>query len=404
MVTAVTAGGVLLLAGEAAQARHASFDPFAAFFGGGHHARHHRSPAHAGPAKSDPAKSEPTKSEPAQAAPAPAAPSQTVATPVPQPRPAEAPQAAPQKQQADKAAPTEKAGKGHEQEAAKPSATPEKPADKTVEAAAPPPPSACRQALTEDVAIAPSVPSIHGPGDCGGDDLVRLEAIVLPDKRKVRLTPAATLRCHMADEIANWVRTDVAPITHDLGALATLDNYDSYECRNFNGKAGAHLSEHGHANALDVHGFGLEGGREMVLTDRSVPRDVREKVLWSMCRRFTTVLGPDSDGYHEDHIHIDLMERHNNYKICQWDVLDPMPQVAPLLPAERPAEAPPRPVAAATKPDAGKTEPVSQGDEAEPAKPEAKSSSTGDKAKSKTAAKSDDTDAPAGRHARKKRR
>jgi hypothetical protein len=58
-----------------------------------------------------------------------------------------------------------------------------------------------------------------------------------------------------------------------------------------------------------------------------------------------TVLGPDSDWYHEEHIHLDLMPRHNNYKICQWDVLDPLPKVAPLLPAERPDEAPPRKVA-----------------------------------------------------------
>jgi hypothetical protein len=73
-----------------------------------------------------------------------------------------------------------------------------------------------------------------------------------------------------------------------------------------------------------------------------VAREVRESVLHSMCARFTTVLGPGSDWYHEDHIHLDLMERRNNYKICQWDVWDPLPQVAPLLPAERPDDAPPK--------------------------------------------------------------
>jgi hypothetical protein len=45
------------------------------------------------------------------------------------------------------------------------------------------------------------------------------------------------------------------------------------------------------------------------------------------------------------------MERHNNYKICQWNVWDPMPQIAPLMPAERPAEAPPRQVAHRDGPD-----------------------------------------------------
>ena len=69
-----------------------------------------------------------------------------------------------------------------------------------------------------------------------------------------------------------------------------------------------------------------------------------------MCARFPTVLGPGSDWYHEDHIHLDLMERRNNYKICQWNVWDPLPQIAPLLPAERPEEAPPREVAAKPRP------------------------------------------------------
>ena len=38
-----------------------------------------------------------------------------------------------------------------------------------------------------------------------------------------------------------------------------------------------------------------------------------------------TVLGPGSDGYHEEHIHLDLAERRNNYKVCQWDVRVPPP-------------------------------------------------------------------------------
>ena len=43
----------------------------------------------------------------------------------------------------------------------------------------------------------------------------------------------------------------------------------------------------------------------------------------SACRHFTTVLGPGSDGYHEDHVHVDLAERRNGFRLCQWDVRDP---------------------------------------------------------------------------------
>jgi hypothetical protein len=238
-----------------------------------------------------------------------------------------------------------------------PSAGPTAPAPEKAseEAAGPPPPSACRQVLTEEIAIAPSIPAIHGPGDCGGEDLVRLEAIMLPGKRRVTVSPAATLRCPMASVIADWVRTDLAPLAQRLGsALAELRNFESYDCRSFNGVKGAPLSEHGHANALDVHAFRLADGREVALTDRTLPRGLREDMLHSACTRFTTVLGPNSDGHHEDHIHLDLMERHNHYRICQWDVLDPLPKIAPLLPAERPAEAPPRVVAG--RDDDGKAE------------------------------------------------
>ena len=247
--------------------------------------------------------------------------------PLPKPRPAEAPSEVEPKA-AGKPAPAE-AGKAAEQAAP-----------------AAPPPSACRLALTEAIAIAPSIPDIKGPGGCGGEDLVRLEAVVLPDKRRVSLKPAAVLRCAMATAIADWIRTDMAPLAASLGStVSDLDNFDSFECRGRNRVVGAKLSEHGRANALDIRAIKLANGQSISLTDRTVARETRESVLHSVCARFSTVLGPGSDWYHEDHIHLDLSERRNNYKICQWNVWDPLPRVAPLLPAERPEEAPPREVA-----------------------------------------------------------
>jgi hypothetical protein len=245
--------------------------------------------------------------------------------PLPRARPAEAPAAAPHDPSAEKQMP----GEG------------EQPAEQA--APAPPPVSACRLALTDQIAIAPSIPDIHGVGGCGGEDLVRLQAVVLPDKRLVNVKPAAILRCSMASAIADWIRTDITVLAARLGStVSDLDNFDSFECRGRNRVVGAQLSEHGRANALDVRALKLANGQSISLTDRSVAREVRESVLQSACARFSTVLGPGSDWYHEDHIHLDLMERRNNYKICQWSVWDPMPPIAPLMPAERPEEAPPR--------------------------------------------------------------
>ena len=271
-----------------------------------------------------------------------------MAIPLPRPRPAEAPKA-----DSNKAEPERESAEKPE---------PEKPAE-------PAPPSACRLALTEDIAIAPSIPDIKGPGGCGGEDLVRLEAIVLPDKRRVSVKPAAILRCPMASALAEWIRNDIAPLAERLGsAVSDLDNFDSFECRSRNRIVGAKLSEHGRANALDVRAFKFADGSLISLTDRTVPRGLRESVLHSACTRFSTVLGPGSDWYHEDHIHLDLMERRGNYRICQWDVWDPLPQVAPLLPAERPAATAHDAESEAQKPDAEKSEEAEPPREEKPAK------------------------------------
>ena len=71
---------------------------------------------------------------------------------------------------------------------------------------------------------------------------------------------------------------------------------------------GAKLSEHGRGNALDIRALRLADGRAVELTDPQVPKDFREGLRQSVCARFTTVLGPGSDGYHEDHVHVDLAE------------------------------------------------------------------------------------------------
>ena len=301
----------------------------------------------------------------------------SLAVPLPKPRPAEAPGAEPSKPAA-----------GAEEAACEPTGTAacrDRQGGRTP-TPLPQPPSACRLALTDAIAIAPSIPDIKGAGGCGGEDLVRLEAVVLPDKRRVPVKPAAILRCAMATAVADWIRTDMAPLAASLGStISDLDNFDSFECRGRNRVVGAKLSEHGRANALDVRALKLANGQSISLTDRTVSRETRESVLRSVCARFSTVLGPGSDWYHEDHIHLDLAERRNNYRICQWNVWDPLPQIAPLLPAERPEEAPPREVAAksartnptrpnpAPRPDAkseaGRTQPAQPPNEKAPAKP-----------------------------------
>jgi hypothetical protein len=200
------------------------------------------------------------------------------------------------------------------------------------EAAAPPTPSACQLRLSK-VATFQALGTLIGPGDCGAADAVQLQAVVLPDQTKVAVTPPATLRCPMAEQVADWLREDVMPALAESGPpLRVLDNFDSYECRGRNRVRAAALSEHGRADALDVRGFRLADGREINLTDVGAAKDLRQKIRASACARFSTVLGPGSDGYHEEHVHLDLAERRNGYKLCQWDVREPPPVEAKSAP------------------------------------------------------------------------
>jgi hypothetical protein len=210
-----------------------------------------------------------------------------------------------------------------------------------------PEPSSCQMRLRPEFAQFEAQPPIAGPGACGGADVVRLDAVVLPDRTRVTVMPPATLRCEMAEMVVHWVRDSVAPAVEELGSpLSAIDNFASYECRGRNRVEGAKLSEHGRANALDVRSFRLGDGRVVALTDANIAKEWRERLRKSTCARFTTVLGPGSDGFHETHIHLDLAQRNSGYRLCQWDVLEPgdVIEVSAIdaIPIPRPRPAKPR--------------------------------------------------------------
>jgi Extensin-like protein C-terminus len=182
--------------------------------------------------------------------------------------------------------------------------------------------SPCRSRLAEMAAFKP-LPSITGPEDCTATDVVALEAVFVADRHRIALSPAATLRCPMAEAVTHWIRDDVAPTITALGkSLRGVETLDSFDCRRRNGIADAKISEHGRANALDVRAFRLADRAAIELNDPSVAKSLREKLRQSACTRFSTVLGNGADAYHDSHVHLDLLERSNHYRICQWDVLD----------------------------------------------------------------------------------
>ena len=186
-------------------------------------------------------------------------------------------------------------------------------------------PSDCRKRLDLVAAIS-AMPRLMGPGACGGGDMVQLDAVLIPGKGRIAVKPAPVLRCAMAEQLALWIRDDAAPKVAAAGpALRSIETYDDYSCRGRNRIVGARMSEHGKGNAVDIRSLTTVDGKVMQPTDIKASKELRDALRASACARFSTILGPGSDGYHEEHIHLDLAERRGNYRICQWEVREPPP-------------------------------------------------------------------------------
>ena len=190
----------------------------------------------------------------------------------------------------------------------------------------------------EKIAAFALMPRLIGPDSCGGGDMVRLDAVMLAGGARIELKPAPMLRCAFAESVAGWLRDEAAPRVEKIGStLKTVETDDDFECRGRNRVAGAKVSEHGKGNAVDLRAFVLADGRALGLTDVAVAKELREALRDTACHRFTTVLGPGSDSYHESHIHLDLIERRQGFRMCQWDVREPpKTEVAAQVPLPTP--------------------------------------------------------------------
>jgi hypothetical protein len=197
--------------------------------------------------------------------------------------------------------------------------------------------SVCQKEL-EAVAVVDPLPRLIGPGECGGGDMVSMRVIFLTDKSPVSINPPLVLQCRMASAFAGFVRNELSSVFRGPRALRSIDGTGSYECRGRNRIVGAKVSEHGKGNAVDIHSVKFADGTSLFPTDLMADKDLRELLRTAACGRFTTVLGPGSDGYHEEHVHVDLAERSGNFKMCQWDVRVPAPSgvVTGLVPLPRP--------------------------------------------------------------------
>ena len=146
-----------------------------------------------------------------------------------------------------------------------------------------------------------------GPG-CGVYGAVQLTDVGVP------VTGITAMRCGNARAFAGWVRNAVAPAAFQkLGSeLARVEGMGTYACRNVVGSAAnaGRRSGHAIANATDVGGFVLKDGRRVTIlrdwrSQDGAIRDFLRTVHDSACRRFGTVLSPDYNAAHANHLHLE---------------------------------------------------------------------------------------------------
>ena len=146
-------------------------------------------------------------------------------------------------------------------------------------------------------------------GGCTIVDSVKLLDIGVPTANLGAMT------CELAATFAAWARYAVLPAgrIYLKSEVVRIETFGTYACRDMRGAGGTiagRLSEHAHADAVDVSAFLLADGRRITVAGDWTEDDAAGKFLHvvhdSACRRFRTVLSPDYNSAHHDHLHFDM--------------------------------------------------------------------------------------------------
>jgi len=158
----------------------------------------------------------------------------------------------------------------------------------------------------QDVRFSPMVDRDYG-GGCQVIGAVQLIDIGVP------VTNLKAMRCGLADAFVGWTRHAVAPAAYQIlgSELVRVESMGSYACRKVIGVPGVEkLSGHAIANAVDISAFVLQDGRRITVqsgwhSDDPRIHDFFQAIHSSACRRFGTVLSPDYNAAHYNHLHLE---------------------------------------------------------------------------------------------------
>lgn len=166
-----------------------------------------------------------------------------------------------------------------------------------------------------DVDLSPLPPILTERG-CGQVMPLKLRTLkVAASPAQTVIKPAATTNCALTAALGRWLDGVAQPFALKLfnSPVIRINNVSSYVCRTRNHRPGARLSEHAHANALDVAGLVLEDGTTLSVKKHWGEDSAKGRYLYILhrqaCGIFKTVLGPTSDANHHDHFHFDMAAR-----------------------------------------------------------------------------------------------
>lgn len=150
-------------------------------------------------------------------------------------------------------------------------------------------------------------------GQCGYDDGVRF---VAGGPRRIAYQPAGLgTSCAVAAGLAMWEWNVVQPAAIAVYGqpLRSIDHFGSYSCRRMYGRDSGAWSEHATADAIDIAGFRLADDTRIAVardwTGDPKARRFLRLVRDGACGLFSTVLSPDYNAAHRDHLHLDQAAR-----------------------------------------------------------------------------------------------
>ncbi|MEG3088681.1 extensin-like domain-containing protein [Sphingomonas sp. PB4P5] len=172
--------------------------------------------------------------------------------------------------------------------------------------------AACRAQLDRAGVRYTVLPEVTA-GQCGYANGVRLTA---GGARRIAFAPPGVgLSCPVAAGLSVWEWDVVQPAARRYFGqrVVSIDHYGSYSCRRLYGRSQGDLSEHASANAVDVAGFRLEDGTRVSIIgdwqDQGDKGTFLRAVRTGACDLFATVLSPDYNAAHRDHLHLDQANR-----------------------------------------------------------------------------------------------